>query len=68
MKPVANSRRIVARYLSAVSAQYEQALKNTRAGEGTLRQAAELCIFLASPAADYITGQTISIDGGISMI
>jgi 2-dehydro-3-deoxy-D-gluconate 5-dehydrogenase len=31
---------------------------------GTPRDVAGLAVFLASPAADYITGQTIPIDGG----
>ncbi|MCZ7568825.1 MAG: glucose 1-dehydrogenase [Ardenticatenaceae bacterium] len=28
---------------------------------------ADLCLFLAGPASDYITGQSINIDGGINM-
>lgn len=35
---------------------------------GSPDEVAKLILFLASPAADYITGQTISIDGGMSMI
>lgn len=31
---------------------------------GTPRDVASLAVFLASPAADYITGQTIPVDGG----
>ena len=31
---------------------------------GTPRDVAGLAVFLASPAADYLTGQTIPIDGG----
>jgi 2-deoxy-D-gluconate 3-dehydrogenase len=31
---------------------------------GTPRDVAGLAVFLASPAADYITGQTIPVDGG----
>jgi len=41
MKPVANSRRIVARYLSAVSAQYEQALKTVNKAQQEYEQAAK---------------------------
>lgn len=36
-----------------------------RAGEG--RDVAGLAAFLASPDADYITGQTINVDGGLIM-
>lgn len=28
---------------------------------------AKVCLFLASPAADYITGQTIAVDGGMAI-
>ncbi len=35
---------------------------------GTPFEVAKLILFLASPAADYITGQTITIDGGLSCI
>jgi NAD(P)-dependent dehydrogenase (short-subunit alcohol dehydrogenase family) len=31
---------------------------------GTAREVADVIVFLASPAAAYITGQTIVIDGG----
>ena len=31
---------------------------------GTPRDVAGLAVFLASPAADYLTGQTIPVDGG----
>jgi 3-oxoacyl-[acyl-carrier protein] reductase len=31
---------------------------------GTAREVADVIVFLASPAAGYITGQTIVIDGG----
>lgn len=31
---------------------------------GTTDEVAQLCLFMTSPAADYITGETIYIDGG----
>ena len=34
---------------------------------GTVEDVAELCLFLASDKAKYITGQTINVDGGIVM-
>ena len=34
---------------------------------GTSDDVAKLVLFLASPEASYITGQTISIDGGLLM-
>jgi 3-oxoacyl-[acyl-carrier protein] reductase len=34
---------------------------------GKPEEIAELAVFLASPAADYITGQVITIDGGLSL-
>lgn len=36
-----------------------------RFGEAT--DVAGVCLFLASPAADYITGQTIVVDGGLAI-
>jgi NAD(P)-dependent dehydrogenase (short-subunit alcohol dehydrogenase family) len=33
---------------------------------GELRDLAGVAIFLASPASDYVTGQTIFVDGGFS--
>ena len=35
---------------------------------GSADEVAKLILFLASDAADYISGQTITIDGGLSMI
>lgn len=32
---------------------------------GSTKDVADLCLFLASPQADYITGQTISVNGGM---
>ena len=34
---------------------------------GTPKDVAGVCLFLASPNADYITGQTIVVDGGMAM-
>lgn len=34
---------------------------------GTTKNVADLCLFLASDEADYITGQTIQVDGGLIM-
>lgn len=34
---------------------------------GTSKDVANLCLFLASKEADYITGQTIQVDGGLVM-
>jgi glucose 1-dehydrogenase len=34
---------------------------------GTAEEVAELILFLLSPAADYLTGATVTIDGGLSL-
>jgi len=34
---------------------------------GEPEDVAELVVFLASPAARYVTGQTVTIDGGFLM-
>ena len=34
---------------------------------GTPEDIAEAVLFLASPASDYITGQTLSVSGGLTM-
>jgi NAD(P)-dependent dehydrogenase (short-subunit alcohol dehydrogenase family) len=45
---------------------FEKAEKRARLGVVTPRDIAPMAVFLASPAAAKITGQTISINGGIS--
>jgi 2-hydroxycyclohexanecarboxyl-CoA dehydrogenase len=45
---------------------FEKAERRARLGVVTPRDIAPLAVFLASPAAAKITGQTISINGGIS--
>jgi len=35
---------------------------------GRAEEVAEVVVFLASPAADYITGQTLSVNGGLTMM
>lgn len=34
---------------------------------GTPKDVAEVCVFLSSPASDYITGQVLLVDGGMHM-
>ena len=34
---------------------------------GTADEVAALILFLLSPAADYLTGATVTIDGGLSL-
>jgi len=46
----------------------ESAKKSVPLGRlGGLKEVGYLAVFLASPAADYITGQTWAIDGGLSI-
>jgi 3-oxoacyl-[acyl-carrier protein] reductase len=46
----------------------EELLKNIPLGRlGTTDDIAGVCLFLASPQASYITGQTIVVDGGIAI-
>ena len=34
---------------------------------GNLKEPGYLCVYLASPAAAYVTGQTWAVDGGVSI-
>ena len=48
--------------------QLERQVRNIpwrRAGQP--EEVAHLAVYLASPEADYVTGQTFTIDGGLSM-
>ena len=47
----------------AVKEKVLSAIPLSRLGEAA--DVAHVCLFLASPAADYITGQTIVVDGGL---
>lgn len=49
----------------ALLAEHEAAIPWRRAG--TAAEVAEAVLFLLSPRADYITGTTITIDGGLSL-
>lgn len=44
----------------AGAAEYRQATQPPESADATLRRAAELCVFLGSPASDAITGKLIS--------
>ena len=46
----------------------EEVLKNIPLGKlGQAEDVAGVCLFLASKSADYITGQTIIVDGGLAI-
>jgi 3-oxoacyl-[acyl-carrier protein] reductase len=51
--------------LIEVAPGFEKEIPLVRWGES--EDIAELAVFLASPKASYITGQTILVDGGITL-
>ena len=48
-----------------IRAEYAKAIPLQKMG--TSRDVANVCLFLASEAGSYITGQTIAVDGGLTM-
>jgi 3-oxoacyl-[acyl-carrier protein] reductase len=56
---------MTAKVSEAVQAKVLEHIPLSRFGE--VSDVAGVCLFLASPAANYITGQTIVVDGGLTM-
>jgi len=56
---------MTAKVAEAVQAKVLEHIPLSRFGEVT--DVAGVCLFLASPAANYITGQTIVVDGGLTI-
>ncbi|MDE2028570.1 MAG: SDR family oxidoreductase, partial [Candidatus Omnitrophica bacterium] len=56
---------MTAKVAEAVQAKVLEHIPLSRFGEAS--DVAGVCLFLASPAADYITGQTIVVDGGLTI-
>jgi NAD(P)-dependent dehydrogenase (short-subunit alcohol dehydrogenase family) len=64
------SRQIAGRPPScAVAARRRQAASSVPLGRlGELREVGLLAVYLSSPASSYVTGQTIAIDGGRTLV
>ena len=48
-------------------AHHAGAVRVVHADDGVAQDVAGLALYLASPASDYMTGQSINIDGGLMM-
>jgi enoyl-[acyl-carrier-protein] reductase (NADH) len=47
--------------------QFETADRRARLGVASAENVAPMAVFLASPLASHITGQVVSVNGGISV-